>query len=704
MLPIITTSEKTFRDIIEDQTKVLFESELAISNNLEKLNRLVFDLTSLTKKILQIQIQADEDMKRQYFEDKETADETKRSKKSNRSGGDNIGGLSPIAGAAGGSLLSSLSKLLGGGLSFGAGAFTGVAGVAAISSIKSLFKGSVIKNILSKGSVKIGLAGLAVGIFGDVFKELIAKNFTDDPEVQRNIEDTVDIGFGTISNLMIGALFGPIGWIAGALKSVKDIFDIVIDREKEKLDEYLKDPEKLAKHLTNKTNERGQGAGGAAARATVAGTEAAKDMGIISDNTDTKPIHIESLKHNLNQLSKSVKTAPDRKGISNSLAYALYYHPEDPEVVPTARTLYKETIDKLPEESKKFFDMQIKRTFRHIDKNINDDLIEKYMRSLNIDPSISFNSESITPTLISTDTITGRQGTDALSSVTPSPIEAPRVSIGQTSSVTPSPIEAPRVSIGQTSSVTPSPIEAPRVSIGQAAVEQVSLSTSDSDDNNSQTQVNGSFDYNSYKKAMAIRESGNRLDVVNKFGFAGRYQMGTMALKDAGFIKMDASNSNSAMENPDNWTGKNGISSREDFLKSEEGQEAAMKAYTNKQLGYLKNRGAINKDSSGVEIAKALAPSHLLGVGGYLGGKKKDGFGTTPQEYEQIGVKSQSQVAALTPEKTNKTPSVNVGPTINMVSPDQKQSPPSPPAIVLSPTTKRETFSEMSAMMSGFMT
>ena len=65
--------------------------------------------------------------------------------------------------------------------------------------------------------------------------------------------------------------------------------------------------------------------------------------------------------------------------------------------------------------------------------------------------------------------------------------------------------------------------------------------------------------HSEFLKAIGFKESGNRYDIVNRFGYMGKYQFGKRTLRGLGF-KM----------------------SREEFLNSPETQEKAMYVYLNK--------------------------------------------------------------------------------------------------------------------------
>lgn len=124
--------------------------------------------------------------------------------------------------------------------------------------------------------------------------------------------------------------------------------------------------------------------------------------------------------------------------------------------------------------------------------------------------------------------------------------------------------------------------------------------------------------------------------VINTIGFVGKYQFGYTALQDGKYVKMSCG-SNSQLNNPNNWTGKDGIDSLEKFLASPAIQEAAMCVYTRSHYKSLCNSGTISTTSSPEEIAGLLAVSHLLGAGGarswWKGSTKTDAYGTTGEDY-----------------------------------------------------------------------
>ena len=126
-------------------------------------------------------------------------------------------------------------------------------------------------------------------------------------------------------------------------------------------------------------------------------------------------------------------------------------------------------------------------------------------------------------------------------------------------------------------------------------------------------------DHSTFLDAIGYRESGNRYNIVNKFGYMGKYQFGKSTLKGLGFKV-----------------------TQDEFLNSPYIQEKAMQALLEHNRKKLKNQ--INKycgqTINGVHITESgiLAAAHLAGQGNVKrffrkGYEFKDGFGTTMTSY-----------------------------------------------------------------------
>ena len=174
---------------------------------------------------------------------------------------------------------------------------------------------------------------------------------------------------------------------------------------------------------------------------------------------------------------------------------------------------------------------------------------------------------------------------------------------------------------------------------------------------------------NDFYNDLGARESGGNYKAVNTIGYLGKYQMGEMAMVDAGYYKPKA-NRNYNNKWDGEFTGKDGVYSVEDFLNNPIAQENAQKIFKQKQWGYIKdfatkyNKSMIN----GIEITPSgmLAATHLLGQaelykylnsnGKYI---PKDGYGTSIEEYlQKFGGYDVSEITGL------KSDAITLSPTI----------------------------------------
>ncbi len=146
---------------------------------------------------------------------------------------------------------------------------------------------------------------------------------------------------------------------------------------------------------------------------------------------------------------------------------------------------------------------------------------------------------------------------------------------------------------------------------------------------------------------LGARESGGRYNIVNCYGYAGKYQMGEAALIDAGYYKKGGKGAVTIYNN--DWkgvfTGKDGVNSLSDFLNSPQAQENAQIIFMKRQWRYLKAVGAdkyVGKIIKGYTITPSglLAAAHLKGAGSvskYLKSNgsvvEKDAFGTSAESY-----------------------------------------------------------------------
>ena len=112
------------------------------------------------------------------------------------------------------------------------------------------------------------------------------------------------------------------------------------------------------------------------------------------------------------------------------------------------------------------------------------------------------------------------------------------------------------------------------------------------------------------------------------------------------------------MTNPNNWIGKNGINSLDEFLANHAEQENAICTYTKMNYKTMVRINALQSSADAETIGGMLAVSHLLGPGGakdWRNGKGGvDQYGTTGSTYYQKG---KYAIAVLAP----KMPSITTG-------------------------------------------
>lgn len=149
--------------------------------------------------------------------------------------------------------------------------------------------------------------------------------------------------------------------------------------------------------------------------------------------------------------------------------------------------------------------------------------------------------------------------------------------------------------------------------------------------------------FQQFLEDLGARESGGNYKAFNRFGYAGKYQMGEAALIDSGYYKKSSCNYNNDWSGV--FTGKDGVHSIKDFLNNPQAQENAQIVFKKKQWFYLKALGAdkyVGKFINGYQITPSglLAGAHLKGASSVIdylksNGTKigKDAFGTSVESY-----------------------------------------------------------------------
>lgn len=154
-------------------------------------------------------------------------------------------------------------------------------------------------------------------------------------------------------------------------------------------------------------------------------------------------------------------------------------------------------------------------------------------------------------------------------------------------------------------------------------------------------------DYEDFLEELANRESDGQPDdgygAQNPANYIGRWQFGEGALVDTGYVTRDGDYRDNDYSG--GWTGKDGVTSLNDFLANHTAQDNAIDAYMKKQWDYirhLKLDNFIGETINGIEITPSglLGGAHLVGTGGLRDFLRsngsiipEDGNGTPITEY-----------------------------------------------------------------------
>lgn len=128
-----------------------------------------------------------------------------------------------------------------------------------------------------------------------------------------------------------------------------------------------------------------------------------------------------------------------------------------------------------------------------------------------------------------------------------------------------------------------------------------------------------------FMELLFLKEGGGDPRVENSFGYLGKYQFGEDALIDLGYYKGDKSRNRTESGKfkydwTGEWTGKNGIKSKDDFLNTPEAQDFAGKewiALLCRRIKRFKLDQYIGRKISGITITESgmIAAAHLKGIG-----------------------------------------------------------------------------------------
>lgn len=145
------------------------------------------------------------------------------------------------------------------------------------------------------------------------------------------------------------------------------------------------------------------------------------------------------------------------------------------------------------------------------------------------------------------------------------------------------------------------------------------------------------------KESSSVPGGNQNYGAENRLGYVGKYQFGAAALATLGYVKIGNNQklTNDVLNDSNKWTNKNGLRSKEEYIKQGPKQEKIMFENLTFNYNLLKRRGVISANDEPGKVAGLLSVAHLLGGGGAIafasGKDSKDGNGVTGKTYYDIG-------------------------------------------------------------------
>lgn len=132
-------------------------------------------------------------------------------------------------------------------------------------------------------------------------------------------------------------------------------------------------------------------------------------------------------------------------------------------------------------------------------------------------------------------------------------------------------------------------------------------------------------DINTFLKNLFQSEGGTNPRIVNQYGYIGKYQFGEDALADLGYYKSDGTRNRTLTGKfkydwVGEWTGKNGVTCRDDFLGNESVQDKAAREWVKllcTRAKKFKLQKYIGQTINNIQITESgiIAAAHLRGFG-----------------------------------------------------------------------------------------
>jgi hypothetical protein len=142
-------------------------------------------------------------------------------------------------------------------------------------------------------------------------------------------------------------------------------------------------------------------------------------------------------------------------------------------------------------------------------------------------------------------------------------------------------------------------------------------------------------DLDIFLKTFSDKVSGGSYTKESSTGELGKYQLSINALVDLGYVKRCPEDIvlSTWTADPDNWTGKDGITSKTKFLEDTLIQESAVVAASKSNYNTLLRMGKVTDQDASKDVAGLLATSLAMGVTNADKLNKKDANGKLAKDY-----------------------------------------------------------------------
>lgn len=176
------------------------------------------------------------------------------------------------------------------------------------------------------------------------------------------------------------------------------------------------------------------------------------------------------------------------------------------------------------------------------------------------------------------------------------------------------------------------------------------------------------LELSAYFAQTGFTQSNSNYNTESSDGYLGKYQIAPQTLINLGYLKPTAPRTAEGINNPNNWTGKNGVNSALEFRVNSSIQETVMYEYTQSNYAQLQNIGLIESNTPKDQIVGLLSASHFAGVEQTAVWSRKNaspvaGYTTAIADYYNQGRYSQSQVEIIQKSLYSKQIATTVPPT-----------------------------------------